>query len=174
MAEAKLRGRAKGLCGEVSGDEFGPRRGGDHGGIVGREGKRREGDGQAAAIGFGLEPPAEFAVGGHPAGDDDAVGTEGFCSRKGLALEVADDGVLKGSNEVEGLLIAELYNRSGFGCEIWVSSKGRPAGCDARVKMVGLDVAQNRGFDTAEGEIEAGSFGYRGSFFVGGTGAWRP
>ena len=82
LSEAELGGRAEVFCGEVLGDELGPRGGGDHGGVVGGEGERRKGDGQAATVGFGLEAAAKFAVGGDSAGDDDAVGTEASAAAK--------------------------------------------------------------------------------------------
>lgn len=117
LAETKLRSCAEVVGGEVVGEEFGPCGGGDHGGVVGGEAQRWEGDGEAAAVGFGLEAAAELGVGGYSARDDDAVGAEGFGRGKGLSLQVADYGVLEGGNEVEGLLIAEFCYGGGFGGE---------------------------------------------------------
>src|ERR1700692_2663892 len=101
LAEAKLGGCAEVFGGEVPGEELWPGGGGDHGGIVGGEGERREGDGEVAAVGFGLEAEAEFAVAGDSSGDDDAARAEGFGRGEGLALEIADDGVLEGGDQIE-------------------------------------------------------------------------
>ena len=46
------------------------------------------------------------------------MSTEGFGGGEGLALQVADDRVLEGGDEVQGLLIAEM---------------GRIFRCDARI-----------------------------------------
>src|ERR1700746_3607584 len=105
MAETKLGGCAEIVWREVVREELGPRGGGDHGGVIGGESQRRKGDGEAAAVGFGLKAAAKLGVGGDPTGDDNAVGAEGFGRGEGLALEVADYGVLEGGDEVEGLLI---------------------------------------------------------------------
>ena len=171
LAQAELGSRAEIIGGEVAGEELWPCRSGDHSGVVGGKGERGKGDGQATAIGFGLKTAAEFAVGGDSARDDDAASTERFCSSKRLALEVADYGVLKRGDEIEGLLIAEFYDRSGFRCKIWICGYGSAAGFDALAHVVGFDVTQNGGFDTAEGEVEVWAFGGCGRFFVGSAGA---
>src|SRR5271168_345394 len=108
LAETKLRGRSEVVCGEVLGNELGPCGGGDHGGVVGGEGERGESDGQSATVSFGLKAAAKFAVGGDSTRDDDAMGAKGFGGSEGLALEVADDCVLEGGDQVESLLIAKL------------------------------------------------------------------
>jgi hypothetical protein len=95
LAKAELGGCGEIVWGEVFDEELWPCCGGDHGGVVGGEGERGEGDGQVAAIGFGLEASAEFAVGGYSAGDDDAARAEGLGCGEGLAEEVAYDGVLE-------------------------------------------------------------------------------
>jgi hypothetical protein len=136
------------------GEELGPRGGGDHGGVVSGQSQRREGDGEAAAVGFGLKAAAELTVGGDSAGDDDAVGAEGFGCGEGLALEVADYGVLEGGDEVEGLLIAEICDGGRFGSDGGVGGERGAAGLDARAEMVGFDVAEDCGLDAAEGEVE--------------------
>ena len=51
-AEFELGGGGHGLGGNVAVEETGPGGGGDHGGVVGGEGKRREGEGEG---GVGLE-----------------------------------------------------------------------------------------------------------------------
>ena len=142
LSEAELGSRAEVFCGKVLGNELGPGGGRDHGGVVGRKGERRKGDGQAAPIGFGLKAAAKFAVGGDPAGDDDAVGTEGFGGGEGLTLQVADDGVLEGGDEVEGLLIAQVGRI--FWCDARIGGECCAAGFDARAEVMGFDVAQDR------------------------------
>jgi hypothetical protein len=121
LAESELGSGGKVVGGEVLSEKLGPRGSGDHGGIVGRESERGKGDGEAAAVSFGLEAAAEFAVGRYSAGDDDGAGSERFGGGEGLALKVADDGVLEGRDEVEGLLVAELgrvfRGDGGISCE---------------------------------------------------------
>ena len=159
LAETKLGGGTEVFRGEVFGEELRPRGSGDHGGVVGRECKRREGDGQAAAVGFSLEAAAEFAVGGDSAGDDDAAGAKGFSGGERLALQVADDGVLEGGDEVQGLLVAEFDDGFGSGREAWISSQGGAAGLYAVTEMMGFDETKDRGLDPAEGEVEVWAFG---------------
>ena len=60
-----------------------------------------------AAGGFSGEAGAEFAVGGHSAGDEDAADAEGFGGGEGFFHEVADNGVLEAGDEVEGGLGTE-------------------------------------------------------------------
>ena len=50
---------------------------------------------------------------------------KGFGGGEGLALQVADDGVLEGGDEVEGLLVAEVRRRFGLG--VMVGSAARAA-----------------------------------------------
>ena len=50
---------------------------------------------------------AEFAVGGHSAGDENARGAQRFGRGEGLLHQVADHRVLKAGDEVEGGLRAE-------------------------------------------------------------------
>ncbi len=70
----------------------------------------------------------------------------------GLFYEVADDGVLEAGDEVEGLLVEQVEGFGGF--YIWVGSQGAAAGLDGRLHGVGLGVAEDSGFDAAEGEVE--------------------
>ena len=171
LAEAELGGCAEVVGGEVLGEKLGPGSGGDHGSVVGGEGERGKGDGEAAAVGFGLEAAAKFAVGGYSTGDDDAASAERFRGSEGLALEIANDSVLEGSDEVEGLLVAELSYSFVFWSEIRVNREVESAGFDALSHVVSFDVAENGGLDAAKGEVEVRAFGAAGGFFVGGGGA---
>jgi hypothetical protein len=158
LAEAKLGNCAEIFGREVVGEELGPRGSGDHGGVVRRQSQRRKGDGEAAAVGFGLKPAAELAVRGDSAGDDDAVGAEGFSGGEGLALEVADYGVLEGGDQVEGLLVAEFCYGVGFGGETGIGGENGAAGFDACAEMMGFDIAEDGSLDAAEGEVEVRAF----------------
>jgi len=95
------------LIGEFFGLEAGPGGGADHGGVVSGQGQGREGYADVAAGGFSGEAGAEFAVGCHSAGDEDAADAEGFGGGEGLLHEVADDRVLEAGDEVEGGLGTE-------------------------------------------------------------------
>ena len=163
LAEAELGGGTEVFGGEGTGEEFWPGGGGDHGGIVGGEGKGGEGYREAAAVGFGLEAAAEFRVGGDSAGDDEAVGAEGFGSGECLTEEIADDGVLEGGDEVEGLGVEEGESFGGRGLEGGVGGEGAAAGFDGFRHVVGLGVAEDGGLDAAEGEVERGGGGVRRS-----------
>ena len=171
LAQAELGGGSEVFGGEVPGDEPGPSGGGDHGSVVGGKSERREGDGEVASVGFGLEAAAKLAVGGDSPGDDNAVRAKGFGSGKCLALEVADDGVLEGGDQVEGLLVAEFYDGFGLWGERGVVGKGGATAFDTVAHMVGFDVAEDSGFDAAEGEVEVRAFGGCGGLFVGDAGA---
>ena len=158
LAEAKLGGCAEIFGREVVGEELGPRGGGDHGGVVSGQSQRGKGDGETAAVGLGLEAAAKLAVGGDSAGDDDAAGAEGFGCGEGLALEVADYGVLEGGDEVEGLLVAEFCYGGGFGGDGGIGGESGATGFDALAEMVSFDVTQDCGLDAAEGEVEVRAF----------------
>ena len=78
---------------------------------------------------------------------------EGFGGGKGLAHKIADNRGLERGDQVERLLVAEAGCMSGSkfrGC-----GQRSAANFDACRHLVRLHVAQNRGLDAAEGEIEA-------------------
>ncbi len=166
LAEAELGGGGEVFGGEVAGEEFGPGGGGDHGGVVGGEGEGWEGDGEAAAGGFGGETAAEFGVGGDATGDDEAAGSEGLGGGEGLAEEVADDGVLEGGDEVEGLGVEEGEGFGGGGFEGGVGGEGEAAGFDGLGHLIRLGIAEDGRFDSAEGEVVAGGGGGGAGFDV--------
>ena len=96
------------------------------------------------------EAGAQFAVGGHSAGDEDAVRAEARRRRRSC-VRVADDGVLEAGDEVEGLRVAE---REGFvRASSAAASASRRAAMEAHV--VDLDVAEDGGLDAAEAEEES-------------------
>ncbi len=107
--EGGARGEG-GRC-EVAGDQFWPRCGGDHGGVIGGQREGGKGDGQAAFRCCCREAGAEFAVGSDAAGDQQAVSAVVLGCGEGLALEVIDNGALEGGEQVEGLLVAERRGR---------------------------------------------------------------
>ncbi len=141
---------------KISGEEFGPGGGRDHGGVVGGQGEGGEGDGERALVGFGGEAAAELGVGGDSAGDEDGAGAEVLGRGKGLLEEVADDGVLEAGEEVEGLWV-----EGPVGDEASDVIGGRAEGVgdgaasfDGGLHAVGLRVAEDGGLDAAEGEVE--------------------
>jgi hypothetical protein len=182
--------RQGGIGGEVGGgeglgQEFGPGGGGDHGGVVSGESEGGEADAEAEAGGFGGEAGAEFAIGGDAAGDEDAARAKGFGGEEGLLHEVADDGVLKAGDEVEGLRlhVAEGVfdggptagaascvgglpgperrgtwgTRSFWGAGgVGAGEEGVAAGFGFGAEVVELDVAEDGGLDAGEGEEETG------------------
>ena len=77
---------------------------------------------------------------------------------EGLLEEVADDGVLEAGKEVEGLRLEGAVgdqSGDGVGGGFEVVDAGA-AGLDEGLHDVGLGIAEDGGFDAAEGEVEAG------------------
>src|ERR1700733_4132748 len=146
--------------------KFGPRGGGDHGSVVGRERERRKGDRQPTAVGFGLKPAAQLAVGRDSARDDDAVGAERFGRRKGLAQQVADHRVLERGEEVKRLPIAKRYCGWGFRRKRRIGGQSDASGLDALARGMRLDVPEDSGLDAAEGEVEVRALRVSGGFLV--------
>jgi hypothetical protein len=99
------------------------------------------------------------------------VRAESFGCGEGLALEVADYGVLEGGDEIEGLLIAEFCYGGGFGGDGGIGGDCGATGFYGRAEMVGFDVTEDGGFDAAEGEVEVRAFASGWGFFVCGSGA---
>ena len=91
--------------GEFAGLEARPCGGGNHGSVVSGKSQRGKGDMETAASCFRGEAGAELAVGGNSASDEDAGGTERFLGGEGFLEQVADDGMLKAGDEIEGLWI---------------------------------------------------------------------
>ena len=157
LAEAKLGGGGEVVGSEVSGEEFGPGGGSDHGGVVCGEGEGGKGDGDCSAVRLGCEAAAELGVCGDSARDEDGASAERLCGGEGLLEEVADDGVLKAGEEVEGLRL------EGFGSDEMGDVSGRgaqrmsdgAAGLDRRLHVMRLRVAKDRTFDAREREVEA-------------------
>lgn len=144
------------LTGKLAGDEMWPGGCGNHGSIVRGEGKRGEGNLDAAACGFGGEAAAQLAVGGHAAGNQDAGDTKCLGCCEGFFEQVANYGVLKAGNQVErggvtggqGLLECGLWGRVGSGEESFAAGFGLGA------QVVQLNVAQHGSLDAGEGEEE--------------------
>src|SRR5216684_7104657 len=69
-----------------------------------------------------------------------------------LPQPIADDGVLEGGDQVEGLLVAKL------GCVLLgdrrIGGERGAAGFDARAEMVGFDVTQDCRLNAAEGKVK--------------------
>ncbi len=149
----ELCGGLQAVCGEGVGLELGPGGGGDHGGVVGCERERGEGDGEIPFCGLGGEALAELTVGGDTTRDDDGFCAEGFGGGEGSAEEVVDDGALEAGDEVEGGFVAEGEDVGEFGfgdlCEECFAARG-DAG---RLHGVGFDVAEDGGLDAGERKI---------------------
>ena len=100
--------------------------------------------------GFGAEAGAEFAVGGHASGDEDAAGAEGFLGGEGFLHEVADHGVLEAGDEVQGLGLAlgqRVFN-GGAGGRVGAGKERVAAGFGLRAEVVEFHVAQHSGLDS--------------------------
>src|SRR5580698_7129589 len=116
LAEPQLGGGGEVAGGEVAGEEAGAGGGGDHGGVVGGEGERWEGDAEIAACGFSGEAGAKLSVGGYSPGNENATDRMGFgeagfgeerlCGGESLFEQIADYGVLEAGDEIEGLRVA--------------------------------------------------------------------
>ena len=78
------------------------------------------------------------------------VSAKGFLGGKGLLNEVADDSVLEAGDEVEGLRIAggECIFDGGLRRSAGAGEERFAAGFGFRAKVVELDVAENRRFDS--------------------------
>jgi hypothetical protein len=166
----------EGVGGEVAGEELGPRGGGDHGGVVGRERDGGEGDGEVVAGGFGGEAAAELGVGGDSSADEQAAGSEVLgCGERG-AREVVGDRGLEAGDQVEGFGVevgergGEGLGVGGFGVDEVRGAEGCGAGFDCVAHGVELDVAADGGFDAAEGEVVSPKFGAGGIVVVGERG----
>ncbi len=70
------------------------------------------------------------------------MSTERFGGSEGLTLQVADNGVLEGGDEVEGLLVAQIGRI--FRCYRGIGGECCAAAFDARAEVMGVDVAQDR------------------------------
>ena len=132
------------------------------------EGEGGEGYGNAAAVGFGAEASAELGVGGYSAGDYEGTGAECLGCGEGLAEEIAYYGVLEGGYKVQGLLVYRVWGQEreglgGTGLQVWVGGEDAAAGFDGVAHVMGLGVAEDCGFYSAEGEVVGGlSIGGRG------------
>ena len=167
LSEAELRSCAEVFCGEVACEIPGPPRGGDHHGVISGEGKRGKGNRKAATVCFGLKAAAKLSIGGDSAGDNNAQCAERLCCCEGLADEVADDGVLEGGDEVEGLPITERDDLLRCWLDAALCCQSGTTSLDRLSHAVGFGETENGGFNTAEGEIEGrGTAGFCGSFFV--------
>ena len=143
-----------------------------HSGIVRGESQGWEGDVEVAAGGLGGEAGAQFAIGGNSSGDEDAGDTEGFLGGEGLLQQIADDGVLKAGDEIEGLRVAggKCLFEGGSGESVGTGKEGFAAGLGFRAEVVELNVAENGRFDSGKREEEPRVEVCDGSGF-GGLGA---
>src|SRR4051794_22858116 len=109
---------------------------------------------QVAASSLHSEACAQFAIGGYPPCDEDARGAEGFLSGKGFAEQVADDGVLKTCDEVEGLRVGgrESFFDGGLGGGIRTPEEGFATRFGFGAQVVELDVAKDRRLDSRKRE----------------------
>ncbi len=109
---------------------------------------------EVAASGLGGEAGAQFAIGGDSAGDEDAGGAERFLGGEGLLEQVADDGVLKAGDEVEGLRVGgcECVFDGGFGGCVGAGEESFAAGFGFRAEVVEFDVAKDGGLDSGKRE----------------------
>ena len=125
---------------------------------------------QVAASRFRGEARAQLAIGGHSAGDQDTSGAEGFLCRKGLAQQVADDGVLKAGDQVESLRVGsgEGILNGGFGGRVGTGEECFATGFGFRAQVMQFDIAKDCGFDAGKREektrVEIGDGRGFGSF----------
>ena len=109
---------------------------------------------EVAASGLRGEACAQLAIGGHSAGDQDAGGAERFLCREGFAEQIADDGVLKACDQVEGLRVGggESVFNGGLGGRVGAGEEGFATGFGFRAQVVKFDIAKDRGLDAGKRE----------------------
>ena len=147
------------MCGEIGwcvfpGSQLRPCGCRDHGGIVRRKRQRRKADRKSASPRFGGEGDAEFTVGCDSTGDENAGGAIVLGCGEGAPLQIFDDSVLEGRNQVKRLLVAE---RQGI-CRPWGSDGLQCVATriDRSLHAVHLDIAQHSSLDAAEREESLG------------------
>lgn len=162
LTQTQLRRRFQRVRGEVAGEKLGPRSRGNHGGVVGRERNRREGDRQVCVGCRAGEDSTEMAVGRNPTADQYAARSEVLRGIEGSPGKVLDDRVLEACDEVQRLSIEVDQRRckrggvGGFGMNEVLRAQGRSTLTDGSLHSVRLHIAANCGLDAAKGHIEAG------------------
>jgi poly(A) polymerase len=116
---------------------------------------------------FGSEPLAQFAIGGHASGDQDASGAKLFPRGKGLLQQIANHGMLKAGDEVERRLRAKRESCLASLRRAEIGDHARRTGCGFLAHAVQFNVAQHRRLDAGkrkeEARIELGNgCGFRG------------
>ena len=107
LPKAELRSCRKLLRCKITSQKLWPGGSRDHCRIVGRKRHRREGHGQPATVRLCLKAAAKLAIGRHATRYHQAPCSKSLRRSEGLAKEVADDGILKRRNQIEGLSIAK-------------------------------------------------------------------